>query len=113
MLDAASPISCESGGHIVNRHTNKNPLRCEYGPTIPSDNAHLIPVLLGMNVCPANAVGPQMNPFVFCGGSTSDPNTAAAWQVPLVKALAEKNKDKVKLSDFRGKKVLIVTWASW
>ena len=39
-----------------------------------------------------------MNPYVFCGGSTSDPNTAAAWQVPLVKALAEQNKDKVKLA---------------
>ena len=49
-------------------------------------------------VCPADATGPQMNPFVFCGGSTSDPNTAAAWQVPLVKALAEKNNDKVKLA---------------
>jgi branched-chain amino acid transport system substrate-binding protein len=55
-------------------------------------------LLLGMGVCPATATGPQMNPFVFCGGSTSDPNTAAAWQVPLVKALAEKNKDTVKLA---------------
>jgi hypothetical protein len=55
-------------------------------------------LLLGMGVCPANAVGPQMNPLVFCGGSTSDPNVAAVWQVPLVKALAERNKDKVKLA---------------
>src|SRR5262249_35451459 len=55
-------------------------------------------LLLGMGVCPATATGAQMNPLVFCGGSTSDPNTAAAWQVPLVKALAEKNKDKLKLA---------------
>ena len=41
---------------------------------------------------------PQMNPFVFCGGSTSDPNTAGYWQVPLVKALADKNKDELKLA---------------
>ena len=39
-----------------------------------------------------------MNPYVFCGGSTSDPNTAGYWQVPLVKALADKNKDKLKLA---------------
>lgn len=55
-------------------------------------------LLLGQAVCPANASTPQMNPYVFCGGSTSDPNTAGYWQVPLVKALANKNKDKLKLA---------------
>jgi branched-chain amino acid transport system substrate-binding protein len=55
-------------------------------------------LLLGQAVCPANASTPQMNPYVFCGGSTSDPNTAGYWQVPLVKALADKNKDKLKLA---------------
>lgn len=39
-----------------------------------------------------------MNPLVFCAGSTSDPNTAAYWQVPLVKAIADKNKDTLKLA---------------
>src|SRR5262249_62125067 len=53
-------------------------------------------LLLGMGVCPATAAGPQMSPFVFCGGSTSDPNTAAAWQGRLGKALAEKNQGKLK-----------------
>lgn len=55
-------------------------------------------LLLGQAVCPANAATPQMNPYVFCGGSTSDPNTAGFWQVPLVKALADKNKDDLKLA---------------
>ena len=39
-------------------------------------------LLLGQAVCPANASTPQMNPYVFCGGSTSDPNTAAALAGP-------------------------------
>jgi branched-chain amino acid transport system substrate-binding protein len=74
-------------------------LSSTYAPMFQAATRTKTPVLLlGMGVCPANATGPQMNPFVFCGGSTSDPNTAAAWQVPLVKALAEKNKDKVKLA---------------
>jgi branched-chain amino acid transport system substrate-binding protein len=55
-------------------------------------------MLLGQAVCPANAATPQMNPFVFCGGSTSDPMTAGFWQVPLVKAIADNNKDTLKLA---------------
>jgi branched-chain amino acid transport system substrate-binding protein len=55
-------------------------------------------LLLGQAVCPGNAATAQMNPLVFCGGSTSDPNTAGYWQVPLVKALADKNGDTVKLA---------------
>ena len=74
-------------------------LSSTYAPMFQASTRTKTPVLLlGMGVCPANAVGAQMNPLVFCGGSTSDPNTAAVWQVPLVKALAEKNKDKVKLA---------------
>jgi branched-chain amino acid transport system substrate-binding protein len=74
-------------------------LSSTYAPMFQAATRTKTPVLLlGMGVCPATATGAQMNPFVFCGGSTSDPNTAAAWQVPLVKALAEKNKDKVKLA---------------
>jgi ABC-type branched-subunit amino acid transport system substrate-binding protein len=55
-------------------------------------------LLLGQAACPPNAAGAQMNPYVFCGGSTSDPNTAGFWQVPLVKALAEKHGDRLKLA---------------
>jgi branched-chain amino acid transport system substrate-binding protein len=74
-------------------------LSSTYSPMFQAATRTKTPVLLlGMGVCPANATGPQMNPLVFCGGSTSDPNTAAAWQVPPVKALAEKNNDKVKLA---------------
>ena len=74
-------------------------LSSTYAPVFQAATRTQTPVLLlGMGVCPATASGPQMNPYVFCSGSTSDPNTAAAWQVPLVKALAEKNKDKVKLA---------------
>ena len=74
-------------------------LSSTYAPMFQASTRTKTPVLLlGMGVCPANAVGPQMNPLVFCGGSTSDPNVAAVWQVPLVKALAERNKDKVKLA---------------
>lgn len=74
-------------------------LSSTYAPMFQAAARTKTPVLiLGMGVCPANANTPQMNPYVFCGGSTSDPNTAAAWQVPLVKALGEKNKDKVKLA---------------
>ena len=74
-------------------------LSSTYAPVFQAAARTKTPVLLlGMGVCPATATGPQMNPFVFCSGSTSDPNTAAAWQVPLVKALAEKNKDKRKLA---------------
>jgi len=74
-------------------------LSSTYAPVFQEATRTKTPVLLlGMGVCPANATGPQMNPLVFCGGSTSDPNTAAAWQVPLVKALAEKNKDTLKLA---------------
>jgi len=74
-------------------------LSSTYVPMFQAATRTKTPVLLlGMGVCPASATGSQMNPFVFCGGSTSDPNTAAAWQVPLVKALAEKNKDTVKLA---------------
>jgi ABC-type branched-subunit amino acid transport system substrate-binding protein len=74
-------------------------LSSTYAPVFQAATRTKTPVLLlGMGVCPANANTPEMNPYVFCGGSTSDPNTAAAWQVPLVKALGEKNKDKVKLA---------------
>ena len=74
-------------------------LSSTYAPMFQAAARTKTPVLiLGMGVCPSNANTPQMNPYVFCGGSTSDPNTAAAWQVPLVKALGEKNKDKVKLA---------------
>ena len=74
-------------------------LSSTYAPVFQAAARTKTPVLLlGMGVCPATATGPQMNPFVFCSGSTSDPNTAAAWQVPLVKALAEKNQDKLKLA---------------
>jgi branched-chain amino acid transport system substrate-binding protein len=74
-------------------------LSSTYAPMFQAAARTKTPVLLlGMGVCPATAAGPQMNPLVFCGGSTSDPNTAAAWQVPLVKALADKNKDKLKLA---------------
>src|SRR5262245_20612331 len=74
-------------------------LSSTYQPMFQASTRTKTPVLLlGMGVCPTNTTGPQMNPLVFCGGSTSDPNTAAAWQVPLVKALGEKNKDKVKLA---------------
>jgi hypothetical protein len=48
ILDAASPIACERG-HIVNRHTNKNPLRCVDSEGRQLEDAHLIPILLGMS----------------------------------------------------------------
>ena len=74
-------------------------LSSTYAPMFQAAARTKTPVLLlGQAVCPANATTPQMNPYVFCGGSTSDPNTAGSWQVPLVKALADKNKDKVKLA---------------
>jgi ABC-type branched-subunit amino acid transport system substrate-binding protein len=74
-------------------------LSSTYAPVFQAATRTKTPVLLlGMGVCPANANTPEMNPYVFCGGSTSDPNTAAAWQVPLLKALGEENKDKVKLA---------------
>src|SRR5256885_6371649 len=70
-------------------------LSSTYTPMFQAATRTKTPVLLlGMGVCPATASGPQMNPFVFCGGSTSDPNIAAAWQIPLVKAIAERNQDK-------------------
>lgn len=55
-------------------------------------------LLLGQAVCPGNAAGADKNPLVFCGGSTSDPVTAGYWQVPLVKALADKNREELKLA---------------
>src|SRR5258708_3394888 len=65
-------------------------LSSTYAPMFQAATRTKTPVLLlGQAVCPGNAAGPQMNPYVFCGGSTSDPNTAGYWQVPLVKALAE------------------------
>ena len=74
-------------------------LSSTYAPMFQVATRTKTPVLLlGQAVCPANAASPQMNPYVFCGGSTSDPNTAGFWQVPLVKALAEKNKDDLKLA---------------
>lgn len=74
-------------------------LSSTYAPMFQAATRTKTPVLLlGQAVCPANAATPQMNPYVFCGGSTSDPNTAGFWQVPLVKALADKNKDDLKLA---------------
>jgi branched-chain amino acid transport system substrate-binding protein len=74
-------------------------LSSTYAPMFQAATRTKTPVLLlGQAVCPANAAGPQMNPLVFCGGSTSDPITAGAWQVPLVKALAEKNAEPLKLA---------------
>lgn len=54
-------------------------------------------VLAGQAVCPAEASTDKKNPFVFCASSTSDPNAAGYWQVPFVKALAERNKQPLKL----------------
>lgn len=74
-------------------------LSSTYAPMFQAATRTKTPVLLlGQAVCPANAAGPQMNPLVFCAGSTSDPNTAAYWQVPLVKAIADANKDTLKLA---------------
>jgi ABC-type branched-subunit amino acid transport system substrate-binding protein len=74
-------------------------LSSTYTPMFQAATRTNTPVLLlGQAVCPANAAGPQMNPLVFCGGSTSDPKTAGNWQVPLVKALAEKHGDQLKLA---------------
>lgn len=74
-------------------------LSSTYAPMFQAATRTNTPVLLlGQAVCPANASTPQMNPLVFCGGSTSDPMTAGYWQVPLVKAIAEKNKDALKLA---------------
>lgn len=74
-------------------------LSSTYAPMFQAATRTKTPVLLlGQAVCPANAAGAQMNPLVFCAGSTSDPNTAAYWQVPLVKAIADANKDTLKLA---------------
>jgi branched-chain amino acid transport system substrate-binding protein len=74
-------------------------LSSTYAPMFQAATRTKTPVLLlGQAVCPGNAAGPQMNPYVFCAGSTSDPNTAGFWQVPLVKALAEKHGDQLKLA---------------
>jgi branched-chain amino acid transport system substrate-binding protein len=74
-------------------------LSSTYAPMFQAATRTKTPVLLlGQAVCPGNAAGPEKNPLVFCGGSTSDPNTAGYWQVPLVKALAEKNGDALKLA---------------
>ena len=52
-------------------------LSSTYAPMFQAAARTKTPVLLlGQAVCPANAATPQMNPYVFCGGSTSDPNTA-------------------------------------
>src|SRR5258708_23666947 len=72
-------------------------LSSTYAPVFQAAARTKTPVLLlGMGVCPATATGPQMNPFVFCSGSTSDPNTAAAWPGPPGQAPADKNQDKRK-----------------
>lgn len=74
-------------------------LSSTYAPMFQAATRTSTPVLLlGQAVCPANASTPQMNPLVFCGGSTSDPMTAGFWQVPLVKAIADRNKDSLKLA---------------
>jgi len=49
-------------------------LSSTYAPMFQAATRTNTPVLLlGQAVCPANASTPQMNPLVFCGGSTSDP----------------------------------------
>lgn len=74
-------------------------LSSTYAPMFQAAKRTKTPVLLlGQAVCPGNAATPEKNPLVFCGGSTSDPITAGYWQVPLVKALAEKNGDALKLA---------------
>jgi branched-chain amino acid transport system substrate-binding protein len=74
-------------------------LSSTYAPMFQAATRTRTPVLLlGQAVCPGNANTPQMHPLVFCGGSTSEPNAAAYWQVPLVKALAAKNGDTLKLA---------------
>lgn len=74
-------------------------LSSTYAPMFQAATRTKTPVLLlGQAVCPADAATPKMNPLVFCGGSTSDPQTAGYWQVPLVKALADSNKDELKLA---------------
>jgi ABC-type branched-subunit amino acid transport system substrate-binding protein len=74
-------------------------LSSTYAPMFQAATRTKTPVLLlGQAVCPGNANTPQMHPLVFCGGSTSEPNAAAYWQVPLVKALAAKNGDALKLA---------------
>lgn len=55
-------------------------------------------VLAGQAVCPPEAGTGKKNPYVFCASSTSDPNTAALWQVPFVQALAERNNDELRLA---------------
>lgn len=49
VLDLATPIVCEDG-HVENRGTNKNPLKCVDEHGIPHENAHLVPILLGASV---------------------------------------------------------------
>ena len=74
-------------------------LSSTYAPMFQAATRTKTPILLlGQAVCPGNAATAQMNPFVFCAGSTSDPNTAGFWQVPLVKALAEKHGETLKLA---------------
>lgn len=74
-------------------------LSSTYAPMFQTATKTKTPVLLlGQAACPTNAATPQLNPYVFCGGSTSDPNTAGLWQVPLVKALAEKKGEALKLA---------------
>jgi hypothetical protein len=74
-------------------------LSSTYAPMFQAATRTKTPVLLlGQAVCPGNAAGPDNNPLVFCGGSTSDPTTAGYWQVPLIKALAEKHGDQLKLA---------------
>lgn len=74
-------------------------LSSTYAPMFQAATRTKTPVLLlGQAVCPPTAANASTSPYVFCGGSTSDPNTAGYWQVPLVKALAEKNKDDLKLA---------------
>jgi branched-chain amino acid transport system substrate-binding protein len=74
-------------------------LSSTYAPMFQAATRTKTPVLLlGQAVCPGNANTPQMHPLVFCGGSTSEPNAAAYWQVPLVKALATRNGDTLKLA---------------
>jgi len=74
-------------------------LSSTYAPMFQAASRTKTPILLlGQAVCPGNAGAPDKNPYVFCGGSTSDPITAGFWQVPLVKALAEKRGDALKLA---------------
>ncbi len=74
-------------------------LSSTYQPMFSTAARTKTPLLLaGQAVCPADAATAKHNPYVFCASSTSEPNAAALWQVPFVKALAERNRQPLKLA---------------